>query len=355
MFRLFLFSTDFPSSIIPLFPRYNISSKVSTRPISTSNFIYDTLFIDFDGLSPIFYSKAAFIQIAIVECSFYNCQSDIHGGAIFLDLTSGHFVLEKVCAYKCCTNSNREGQFIYNRFNTYSSNTSLTLVSMISCGTTTGKHTCCFYKTGLSFLNCNSSSNIAFVDSGFLLDTFNYISVFYSSFFGNYANSSRCIHLMHPMVGGTHNKIQYSNFLLCNGGTNGVITILANTLQLIYIHYCNFNQNSDYLFYMYYSTSTIPSHTNNLLIIEFSYIQHNSVSQTFTLNTNGGYYYGIQITSLSTNISTYAISQYNGDNCNPYKTFTVPPATICSISNANNVLPLFTSIISMIFTLLWFE
>jgi len=79
-----------------------------------SNFyVYESTFYRI-SLSSIYMQATTTQNLAIDMCSFNNCSSTTHGGAIFFDCSSGGSIsLKAVCGYKCIAAAGQQGQFIY--------------------------------------------------------------------------------------------------------------------------------------------------------------------------------------------------------------------------------------------------
>ena len=229
-------------------------------------------------------------------CSFLNCSTFEHGGALYIYLNNGNITFDKVCAYKChCRKVDKRGQFSYNTAKYYD----ISLFTMSSCGHVLGYGTHSFSNAGgdqmIKFYN--SSNNLGFKFSGIHIESSKNVNLTYCNFYNNHVSAHVIIHFYNG--GNFPREFSYSNII-----NNSRITISERDGIIhsyncpILILKCMFSKNIGNLF----------TTTSSQITVNECNIDHNSTNiedGDITLQTNNIY----QIPS------TYSISVFQTGSC----------------------------------------
>ena len=211
----------------------------------------------------IIYNKDHNSQLIIIECIFYKCSCNNHGGAIYYQSSQSNsgIIINKTCANECIANNNY-GQFSY----LYTTNTfhNLNYLSICKCGNINNGYSSIYCREGKqNILSLNCSLNNCYCYSSIYIYNPNEFLGKYWTIVNNLVTQNTCIYFY--STGSNKRLLLNCNIINNNSPTNTGVFYL-NSCEL-YIQYSIFLNNQNNLFYL---------ESNSKLFLENNLINHNS-------------------------------------------------------------------------------
>jgi len=292
------FAEYFPS-IEPM----NISNKFS-NVYSKGIYICDSLFENFNMGSALSIASIYRPVFLVVErTAFSYCQTgSLPGGGIYYCSYEGGLILNKVCAFKCYSETS-SGQFLYYQV----SNDEPFLIEICSVsecspmGIPGNRHSPLYINSGnCSINNLNTSKCFVYQYSSFYMYNSKNFTISYSSFLSNYASYARSMYLQFSAVS-MMAWIRFTNIINNNSplANTGVVQIATGSVN---ISRCLFFGNQDILFYG----------TNCHMTVKESYIYHSGVIFNISTYTSAS----LITTSTSKYTETIPVTHFSTHQCN---------------------------------------